>query len=137
MIDQLKEFASSPLFIGLAILAAVLFAATLFLVPWLLVRLPEDYFADHDPKADRWREHHPVIRWTVLIAKNVVGAALIIAGVFMLGFWGPGLLTIVLGLTLVSIPGKRRFARWILNRGPLLTGVNKLRARYNQPPLKL
>jgi hypothetical protein len=53
------------------------------------------------------------------------------------GVPGQGLLTILIGVMLVDLPGKRRFERWLLGRPHVLAGVNRLRARFRQPPIVL
>ena len=48
---------------------------------------------------------------------------------------GQGLLSIVVGLMLLTIPGKREFIRRIVSRPKVLGALNLLRARFNHPPL--
>src|SRR5262249_7875578 len=78
-----------------------------------------------------------VIRWTGRLLKNVLGVtAAILGGVLSLpGIPGPGLLLILLGVTLVDFPGKRRLKRWLLSHQAVLNTINRLRQRYGKPPL--
>jgi hypothetical protein len=48
---------------------------------------------------------------------------------------GQGILTILIGLIMVDIPGKRPIEAKIIQRPTILSAVNNLRARYNKPPL--
>ena len=50
---------------------------------------------------------------------------------------GQGLLTILVGLLMLDIPGKRRLELAIVRRGPVLGSINKLRARFRRPPLRV
>jgi hypothetical protein len=49
---------------------------------------------------------------------------------------GQGVLTILAGLLLMDVPGKRRIERRLLARPGVLSRVNWLRARFGRPPLR-
>ena len=104
----------------------------------LLVKLPTTYFCDSHVR-DFWIERHPVLRWTARVLKNLTGAALIALGglLSLPGVPGPGLLLIIVGITLLDVPGKRRFERWLVGRPRIFSSINRLRARYGKPPLVL
>lgn len=51
------------------------------------------------------------------------------------GVPGPGMLTMFFAVLLLDFPGKVRIVRWLLSRELVLTRVNRLRARFNVPPL--
>jgi hypothetical protein len=105
----------------------------LALVSAIVIRLPADYFAEPQRY---WTNRHPVLRWSGLIAKNLLGIALIGIGIVLSlpGVPGPGLLTILLGVMLTDFPGKRRLECWLIRRPAILAAVNGLRERYNKPP---
>ncbi|MFT6143871.1 MAG: hypothetical protein ACJAZO_001388 [Myxococcota bacterium] len=69
--------------------------------------------------------------------KNAGGAVLIMAGIAMLVLPGQGLLTMLAGLLLSDVPGKRRVALFFLRRGPVFRAVNAIRGRRDKPPLLL
>jgi hypothetical protein len=48
---------------------------------------------------------------------------------------GPGVLTILLGLIMLDIPGKRPLEVKIIQRPAVLSAINNLRARYKKAPL--
>ena len=111
-----------------------LFVGSLAVVVFLLVQLPPTYFLNnhrHSPR--QWR--HPVLHWTALIVKNLVGAGLIVAGIVMLMAPGQGVLTLLVGLMLLDIPGKRRLEQRIVRRERVLNAINWLRGRFSKPPL--
>jgi hypothetical protein len=114
------------------------FAISILVIGFLLVKLPATYFLDsHD--RELWIDQHPVLRWSGIIAKNLLGVAIIALGVLLSvpGIPGQGLLTILIGLVLLDFPGKRRLERWILKRPRVLDRVNALRRRYGKSPLVL
>jgi len=114
------------------------FAISILVIGFLLVKLPATYFLDsHD--RELWIDQHPVLRWSSIVAKNLLGVALIALGVLLSvpGIPGQGLLTILIGLVLIDFPGKRRLERWILERPRVLDRVNALRRRFGKPPLVL
>ena len=64
---------------------------------------------------------------------------LVVLGLIMAlpGVPGQGLLTALIGLTLLSFPGKRRLERRFVRIPALLRAINRLRARFARPPLEL
>lgn len=123
--------------LGLAI-SIVASVGGLAIVGLLLVRLPANYFCHSHPR-NFWVDRHPVIRWTGLIVKNVLGALAVALGVVlsMPGVPGPGILTILIGIMLLDFPGKRRLERWLITRRRVLGIINGLRRHYSKPPLHL
>lgn len=120
----------------LAVFSLISFIATLMIVPVLVIRIPEDYFAETKRhRWEPWAHQHPVIRWTLLIAKNILGYLFIIFGIAMLVLPGQGILTILIGIMFINFPGKYRLERWVIMRGPVLRVINKLRHRSGHAPL--
>mgnify|MGYP006286811551 CR=1 FL=1 len=101
---------------------------------WLLTRLPADYFVRDDGASS---PKHPLLRPLVVVGRNVVGAVLILAGLAMLVLPGQGLLTILVGLVLVHVPGKRRLLRRILRQETVRETVDQLRRQAGREPLIL
>jgi hypothetical protein len=101
----------------------------------VLVTLPPGYFRD-SVVAQPLLNAHPLVRWTAVVLKNLLGAALVVLGLIMSvpGMPGPGIITIVLGLMLLDFPEKRRWARWVMSRLPILRAANRLRRKYGKPP---
>ena len=77
------------------------------------------------------------VRWGAVILKNLLGVFLILVGIVLSlpGVPGQGLLTILLGLIMLDIPGKRPLEAKIIQRPAILSAINNLRAKYNKPPL--
>lgn len=120
----------------LAVFSIVSFIGTLLLVPVLVIRIPEDYFAEKKRhRWEPWAHEHPLIRWSLLIAKNSLGYIIIILGIAMLVLPGQGILTILIGVMFINFPGKYRLERWVVMRAPVLNTINKLRQRAGRAPL--
>lgn len=119
----------------------VVFVGGLLALPWLVVRIPADYFRGERrpvPKSRRTgRPRHPVVVWSARIGKNVAGGTLILAGVAMLVLPGQGVLTILAGVVLTDMPGKRRLERAIVRRSVVLRPLNALRRRQGVEPLRV
>ncbi len=114
------------------------FTLSLALVSFVLVKLPPTYFqASHS--RDFWVERHRAVRWSGLILKNLIGLVLIVLGVIMSlpGVPGQGILTILLGLIMLDIPGKRPLETSLVKQPKVLRSINSLRERFGKPPLIL
>ena len=118
----------------LAIVSLIVFIGTLVAIPFILIRLPADYF---DVRVRRhWMEdRHPVLRFVALILKNILGVIFILAGIAMLILPGQGVLTILIGISLMDFPGKRRFEARIVGQRTVLNVINSLRTKFGKPPL--
>ena len=104
----------------------------------VMVKIPPHYFA-----ANYERDFLPgspwMVRWGAVILKNILGVFLILLGILLSlpGIPGQGVLTILLGLIMIDIPGKRPLEARIVQRPSVLAAINKLRAKYNKPPLAM
>lgn len=104
----------------------------------VMVKIPANYFSTHYVQdflpGSPW-----IVRWGAVVAKNIFGIFLIGLGIILSlpGVPGQGILTILLGLIMLDIPGKRPLEAWIIKKPTVLSAVNKFRARYNKPPLVL
>ncbi|MBA3805767.1 MAG: hypothetical protein H0X14_08670 [Acidobacteria bacterium] len=123
--------------IGL-LLFIVTFAGSLGLVSLMLVRIPATYFHSSHDRA-LWVDRHRAVRWGGMIMKNLIGVVLIILGVIMSlpGVPGQGILTILLGLMLLDVPGKRGLEQKLVKRPKVLQTINQLRGKFGKPPLIL
>jgi hypothetical protein len=119
--------------LGVGIASAALAVLSLLALPLLLARIPADYFHG------RRRPPAPTggARWFGRVLKNVLGGALLLAGIAMLVLPGQGILTILAALVFLDFPGKRRFEQRLVARPHVLNAINRLRARTGHPPLEL
>lgn len=118
--------------VGVFILMA---AATVVVVPMVIVRIPPDYYAHRRRPAGRLARRGPWVRTAAVVGKNALGYALIGAGLGMLVLPGQGLLTLLLGFLLIDVPGKYRMEKWVISRPRVLRAVNWLRLRRGREPL--
>lgn len=123
---------------GRILLGIVLFVVSLLgsalVVGVVIVKIPANYFSSHY-RQDFLPNSSWFTRWGAVIAKNIIGLLLVIAGIIMLIGPGQGILTILIGLILMDIPGKRPLEARIIKRPAVLALVNSLRTRYHKPPL--
>ena len=104
----------------------------------VMVKIPAHYFSTHY-KQDFLPGSPWLVRWSAVILKNILGFVLIAIGIVLSlpGVPGQGILTILLGLIMIDIPGKRPIEARIIKQPAVLAAVNKLRAKYDKPPLEL
>ena len=121
---------------GLLVAWIVVLAGSLWAAHYFLVTIPPKYFIREHRPLERWCHSHPALRWALLISKNLIGAALVAAGIIMFFTPGQGILTLLLGLSLIDLPGKRALERRLVARPAVLRLVNRLRAKAHKPPLE-
>jgi hypothetical protein len=125
----------------LAVLLAVstlLFALSLVGLPLILARMPADFFSRPERRRLELVDRERPVWFAVLRGgKNALGVVLLALGALMVVVPGQGLLTIVVALSLLDFPGKRRLERWIICRKAVHRPVNALRRRAGRPPLEL
>ncbi|HEX8248439.1 MAG TPA: hypothetical protein VF599_09725 [Pyrinomonadaceae bacterium] len=124
------------LLFGGLFLASFVFSFVVLAV--VMVKIPENYFSSHYQQSFMPNSGF-LVRWGAVILKNLLGVFLVILGIILSlpGVPGQGLLTILLGLIMLDIPGKRPLEARIIKRPTILAAINKLRGRFNKPPLVL
>lgn len=125
--------------IGLAVgLFFFSLTVSLIAISIVMVKIPPAYFSSHYER-DFMPGSPFLVRWGAVIVKNIFGVFLICLGILLSlpGVPGQGVLTILLGLIMVDIPGKRPIEARIIKRPAVLSAINNLRAKYNKPPLEL
>ncbi|MBL4573894.1 MAG: hypothetical protein JKY86_12590, partial [Gammaproteobacteria bacterium] len=113
----------------------VSFLATLIIIPWIVLRIPADYFSKPRRVSLVSRSAHPSLKILVFIVKNLFGVAVMLLGIAMLVLPGQGLLTISIGLVLIDFPRKYRLQRWLISREPVFKSANWLREKGGKKPL--
>jgi hypothetical protein len=106
-------------------------------VPLLVVRIPADYFVCPHRGSVEGPRRHLWFHWIWLVAKNLVGVVCLFFGALMLVLPGQGVLTILLGMTLLDFPGKFRLERWVVSRRGVVDSINWARRRAGKGPLVL
>jgi hypothetical protein len=125
------------LVLWLAAISALTFFGTLIAIPLLVVRMPHDYFLEDRPPPQSWRAQHRVVALTLRALKDFLGVLLVLAGIVLAMplVPGQGILTILIGLSLVDFPGKRRLELRLARLRTVRLAINWIRARAARPPL--
>lgn len=117
--------------LGLAALGtAAALALTVVVAPWLVARLPVDHFARPGPAPGP----RGALGLAVRVARNALALAVLALGLAMLVLPGPGLVTIVVGLSLAEFPGKRAAVARLAGSPRVFASLNWLRRRRGRPP---
>lgn len=132
MVDIWSRYQQEIRMLGIASVATLVMSA--LLIPYLIVRLPADFYAERDGRR-RVFQDRPVLRAVFLAIKNTLGALLLVAGILMLVLPGQGILTILAALALLDFPGKRQIEMRILHIPTILKSINWLRRRAGREPL--
>ncbi len=118
-------------------LSLAMFVVTLVVFPLVIIHLPVDYFVRDRRDPARQTRRHPAVWLALTILKNILGIVLVAAGAAMLVLPGQGLLTILLGVTLVNFPGKYALERRIVSRPSVANTLNRIREAVGRNPLEL
>ncbi len=136
LLATVQQWIPVDVLIWLTVASAVGFVGTLVAIPMILVRLPADYFDTRIPR--HWmKDHHPALRLLGLIVKNVVGIVFLVAGFAMLFLPGQGILTMLIGISLMDFPRKRQLEAKMVGQPTLLGVINSMRHKFGKPPLTL
>ena len=136
LLSTVQQYVSSETLIWLTALSFVFFIGTLIAIPFILVRLSADYFDVRVPRP--WMEnHHPVLRVVGHIVKNAIGAVFVFAGFLMLFLPGQGILTMLIGISMLDFPGKRKIEAKLIGQPTVLSVINSMRKKCGKPPLVL
>jgi len=135
LVPALHHWLSAELTMLVIVVGLALLVGSALAVPWFARRLPADYLiVSRRPASSAGAV--PPCRLLLRVAKNILGAVLLLLGVAMLVLPGQGLLTMALGLVLLDFPGKRKAVRAVLGYAPVLGGLNRLRTRAGLPALE-
>jgi len=119
------------IFVGAFLFSVILNIAVIAIV---FVKIPANYFSTHYQQ-DFMPDSSWHTRWGAFVLKNLAGVAMILIGIIFLIGPGQGLLSLLTGVILLDIPGKRPFEAKLIGRPAILAAANKLRAKYNKAPL--
>ena len=136
LLSAVQQYVSTDTLVTLTALSVVFFVGSLIAIPFILVRLPTDFFDTRVPR--RWMENrHPILRLLGHLVKNVAGAIFLFAGFLMLFLPGQGILTMLIGVTMLDFPGKRRLEARMIGQPAVLNTINNMRRKFGKPPLTI
>lgn len=113
------------------IISLFMFILSLLFLPWLLNKIPVDYFMHKE------EQHKVRLLSPMNLIRNLLGLLILLAGIFMLILPGQGILSILVGLTIMNFPGKYALERWVVSRQGVLDSINWIRKKGGNPPLQI
>lgn len=132
----MEHWISKDTLIWVSTFSGIGLIAVAIVTPWLIVRMPEDFFSH--PQRYNWLGRKPAsVRIPIRILKNLLAIALLIVGVVMFLTPASGLFPILLGVVLADVPGKLKLQRWILCRKTIRKSMNWLRRKFHRRPVQL
>jgi hypothetical protein len=128
---------SREILLGVGLFVAGTLLSTAVVVGYLVSIRPDAFAASEGASIRRLRS--PAARLAYRIGKNLLGAALVVVGAVLSlpGVPGQGLLTILVGLLLCDLPGKRALVLAVVRRPAVRGAIDRLRARFGRAPLAL
>lgn len=134
VLSTIEQYVSTETLVTLTVLSLIFFVASLIAIPFILVRLPADFFDIRVPRP--WmKDHHPVLRLLGHLVKNVVGTIFLFVGFLMLFLPGQGILTMLIGISMLDFPGKRWLEAKMIGQPAVLNAINAMREKFGKPPL--
>lgn len=132
MLDWIAGHQALLWWLGLGSL--ITFVASLIAVPWLVTRIPADYFtrskAGESGRRAGWRHF-------LMLIRNLLGVLLVSAGIVMLVLPGQGILTILVGLMVMEFPGKTALELWLVRQPAVIKSINWIRDKAGKPELRV
>ena len=122
------------LFEGLGLLSLATFLISLLLIPFLISRASSDYFLRHHTLVEQRHKRHPIIAISIKIIRNFMGCVLCFAGFLMLFLPGQGVITLLIGISLLDVRGKQRVVDMLIHRPSLQHALNWIRQKTGKQP---
>jgi len=133
MLDQAANWLSQHTGIValVGLFSFVLLAVSLLATPWVLAKLPVNYFSN-PPQ----RPPLTLRRMFTSTLKTVLGVLMLLTGIVMMFTPGPGLVCLVLGMALCEFPGKHQLMGRFVSQSNVFSALNWLRAKAEKPPFE-
>lgn len=106
----------------------------LFALNYTIARLDKTYFLTRDLPSKARKDPSSMLDYLVHSLKIILGMCLLICGLLMLVLPGQGIITILLGLSLLPFPGKHKLEKDLLARKSVRSTLNWLRKKANKEP---
>ena len=110
------------------------FIVSILFCTLVIAYLPSDYFL---PNRQTSHIRHPVLRIGLKCLKNLLAVVLVVVGIIQIPLPGQGVLTILIGIIISDMPGKRKLERRIIRAPVVLATANGIRSRFKRPLLVL
>lgn len=136
MIIELLHNYKNDFFI-LAWVSLALLIVSIAIIPWIVIKIPENYFHQKYRVQVSKKSSHPLFAQLLAGLKNIAGFIFVVLGILMLVLPGQGILTILMGIFIMNFPGKYKLERKIVALPRVLKSLNWIRSKANKPPLMI
>ena len=109
----------------ISILSALLFILSIIFIPYLILRLPKSYFV-------RELFERPSQNLILIFFKYIIGYLLIIFGLIMLVTPGQGLISILLGITLIPSTRRNKLIIYLIRLKGVQSSLNFIRVKFKK-----
>ncbi len=117
--------------------SVLMFIGSLLALRYLIIRMPADYFLRDHRRGANWFGDHAAMRILATVLKNALGILLVGLGAIMLFTPGQGVLLILVGVSLLDVPGKRTIELRIVGIHTVRRAIDRIRANAKRPPIEL
>ena len=130
--DKLHTWLSGhALLLGvLASVSATLLVVTIVAAPWAVSRLPSNYLLQRQGRSSTQRIWYSLAS----VSRALLGFLVTLLGLVMLVTPGPGVIMLLLGISIAEFPGKNRLLIYLATRPNVLSSLNWMRKRHGKPP---
>ena len=130
----LNEYSSLLEWLGF--LSVLTFIGSLIAIPWIIARLPVNYFIRHRQLVAESHSRHPLVARLTFVLRNFVGIVFIVAGIVMLVLPGQGIITILIGISFMDFPKKHHLVDYLVRRQRVIRFLNWIRKKGKKPPFE-
>lgn len=120
-----------------AVFSVLFFLVGITLIPYLILKIPYDYFNYSSKKAYFSNKREIAVYYLKMILRNIAAFLLFLIGVILLFIPGQGLLTIFLSLLLADIPGKYKIEKYMIKKEKIYNMLNGFRQKHGVKPFVL
>jgi uncharacterized membrane protein HdeD (DUF308 family) len=122
IIEFISSLDYTTILLYISIISATLFVVSLLITPFLICKIPYDYFIKEK------RRKNPIL----FFVSNFFGVFFLLIGIVFLFTPGQGILTILIGIILLDFPKKQKFERYFIQKFNLLPALNFVRKKFNK-----
>lgn len=124
----------SAILIWITVLSLLTFVLSLLFLPYLIRKLPSDYFlklSNEQPKAFGY----DIKIIFLYLVRNIFGIFLLLSGIAMLFLPGQGLVTIFISLLLLDFPLKKRIISYLIHIKKVKQTIDWIRKKSDKEPI--
>ena len=125
--------ANDTLLAWLGGVGVLLFFASLIAIPIIVAVIPKDYFVRINRGGGGISRG--AFRHSCQVLKNLLGIVLLLGGILLLLLPGQGILTMVIGLSLIDFPGKHRLQVRLVQLKSVRKPISWIRRKAGRPEL--